>query len=194
MRPDPVKVLCKGGAGRGYGDCVNVSVKQLLKKGVMKTDRMTLTEAALFCGITPQAMGRKIKRHCCPKGIDGKFSKADIIEVQRVGKLLDKAALSIRADEVSEGGENSLPLQKLRAQVRKLEVEIEILEAERDTELGKLVLVSDAVAAVTKREAHMAGLVRTWTESETAKHPELRREIAAAARTLQQAMSEEIEL
>jgi len=31
MRPDPVKVLCKGGAGRGLGHAVNFRVNIFLK-------------------------------------------------------------------------------------------------------------------------------------------------------------------
>lgn len=141
-------------------------------------------------GVTVQVAYRQIKAHGIEPAAPGLYHLAALIEADRVGKQLDRAAV------VKAGGRPSGNLQaaKLTAQVRKLDVEISILEAERDTALGKLVDIEKALATLCKIHGDLAGRITTWREASAAKRPELRREVDELAADLNARLAEDVTL
>ena len=139
-----------------------------------QSQRVTMADYARETKRDRAAVLRQAKAHGLTADKDGLDSRAELAEAQRVGKQLDRAAVVKAAGKAGSG---NLQAAKLAAQVRKLDVEISILEAERDKANGKLIDRAEAVASIGRRDADLATRITTWNEASQAKRPELRREV-----------------
>lgn len=151
------------------------------RHGVKDSSRMSLADFAQVVGVHRTAIQKQVRRHGVLAGTDGLYSVDELHAARLAGAAMDKAALSRAA---AKAPVCSLQRAKLDAQVRKLGVEISLLEAERDKAIGKLVDLEWVNTRSARRYAELASRIVTWREAECAKRPELAQSIEACAASL----------
>jgi len=162
----------------------------------MKSTTSTLTELARMTGKKAPAMLRQLRRHGVKKTKGGKYNTAAALGAAAAGKQLDKNRLEREAAQAVASGEaeSSVAMIGRRANIRRVALQGDILEIERDKARGKLADVAEITERVHKRDAELAMRMNTLRESEIAKHPKHREFIERFCKAAMEKLAEDVEV
>ena len=152
----------------------------------------TLTELAGVSGKTKQAVLKQMRRHGVAKNISGRYPTVQALDAMATGARLDKSKQEEQLAQLQAQGHASTDFVVLgkKAAIRRIALQGDILEIERDKAKGKLADVDEVVRRIVARHAEMITRLVNWRETCIAKFPALRAQIEEVAGQLQLALSE----
>lgn len=129
------------------------------------TERISKAELAKLAGKTRQAVSKQLERHGVRTGTDGKVSKVAALEAAAVGASLDKARAVEELEELEASGDGSLVAQSKKATLRRIILQGDLLEIERDKARGALIPLADHKAQLIEMQNVCMRLWDTWIEA-----------------------------
>lgn len=130
-----------------------------------ENDRISKADLARLTHKTPSAVGQQLRRHGIPTGRDGLVSKRVALEAMAVGATLDKNRAQEELDELEASGDESLVVQGKKATLRRIILQGDLLEIERDKAKGELIPLSDHKAQLIEMQNVCMRLWDTWIEA-----------------------------
>lgn len=130
-----------------------------------KNERISKADLARLAKKTPSAVGKQLERHGVSAGKDGLVSKRAALEAMAVGATLDKNRAQEELDELEASGDESLVVQGKKATLRRIILQGDLLEIERDKAKGELIPLADHKAQLIEMQNVCMRLWDTWIEA-----------------------------
>lgn len=131
-----------------------------------KNERVTKADLARIANKSPAAVGQQLRRHGIIAGKDGLVSKAAALEAMAVGATLDKNRAKEQLEKLeSRGDRDSLLVKGKMATLRRIILQGDLLEIERDKAKGELIPLADHKAQLIEMQNVCMRLWDTWIEA-----------------------------
>ncbi len=155
----------------------------------------TLTELAKIAGKTKPAVLKQMRRHGVKANSKKRYNLDKALAAMALGAQLDKSKTEDDLRRMQSAGidETNIVYKSKQAQYRKVVLQGDILEAERDKLRRNLADVDEIAAQYNKLSANAVTAAKTWKESSIAKYPTLRKEIEEIFGLLQRMMQEAVD-